>query len=146
MKKSGWLLLGAGLLASCAHKPIDTAGCAATPPPQLQPYLLPYYGPVQCQPGRRYIKIDFDFTTEGVFAGVAYLNDADDFKYLRLAGKERPGPCACFSPDPAAAATSPTALDLKVKSTVTDRFIPVLIRMPKAQGVSAILVEPVPGG
>jgi hypothetical protein len=146
MKRSGWLLLGAGLLAGCSQKPTVSAGCVAMPPPPPKPYLLRYYGPLACQPGRQYIRVNFDITTEGVFAGVASLSDADDYKDLRLSGKERPGPYKCFTPDPVAAASSPMTLDLRVRSMITDAFVPVLIRMPMAPGVSAILVEPVPGG
>jgi hypothetical protein len=145
MKKTGCLLLGAGLFASCSHRIISSEHCAPVPQPEPQPYLVRYYGPVECQPGRQYARVDFDITTEGVFAGL--FSDTGDYKDLHLSGKERPGPCRCFAPDRTAAESSPMTLDLRVRSVVTyATTLPVLIRIPMAQGVGTVLVEPVPGG
>ena len=82
------LLLGAGLAASGPRGLIYCAGCATTPQPQPEPYLLRYSGPVKCEAGKQYLQVIFDITTEGVFAGL--LNVGADPKVLQLAGNERP--------------------------------------------------------
>lgn len=146
MKKSGWLLLGVGLLSGGSLKPVENA-CVNIARPQPQPYLVHYYGPVDCQSGKDYVQVGFDFAAPGVFAGLATWVKPDRLIQLTLAGKERPSPSPkCFGPEPIDPAHQPLTLDLKLKITSSDGAIPVLVRMPGLTGVSAILIEPVPGG